>query len=76
LDWNNLRIKSIPDKDRPIMIEKLMKKITGHVAEVTLRHDASRIVQSIFQFGTTKQRIIILDELLTILAEVYYIFLL
>ena len=45
-------------------------KMEGQVLQVTLRHDASRIVESILQYGTEKQREKILTELTSKLVEI------
>lgn len=67
--WNKVRVKSTPKPTRDALVTQMVKHMTGHVMQVTLRHDASRIVQSIFQFGTPQQKKIILDELLPRLVE-------
>ena len=46
----------------------------GHILQVTLKHDASRIVQSILQFGTLEERKKILEELITNIVEVIHSF--
>ena len=48
----------------------MAKKMEGHILQVTLRHDASRIVESILQYGTEKQRENILTELSAKLVDV------
>eukprot|EP01036_Dinobryon_divergens_P033384 gene33384-43161_t len=62
-DWNKVRDRSTKDKARETTIKKMMVQMTGNVLKVTLRHDASRMVQSILQFGNTEQKTIILKEL-------------
>lgn len=69
-DWNKVRIKSIEVKDRSRLIDKLMKSIKGHVLQVTLRHDVSRIVQCILQFGTNAQRSAIVNEMVPKMFEI------
>lgn len=46
----------------------------GNILQVTLRHDASRAVQCILQFGTNEQRRLILNEMAERFYEVYLIF--
>lgn len=48
----------------------MIKQMLGKVVEVTLRHDASRFVQTIFQFGNVSQRKDILEELCSKLFEI------
>jgi len=61
--WNKIRVKATASTDRSATVDKMVKKMKGKVLSVTLRHDAARIVQSIFQFGTVAQRVDILNEL-------------
>jgi pumilio homology domain family member 6 len=44
-------------------VDALLADIRGRVMDVTLRHDASRIVQSILQFGSLEQRLVVVTEL-------------
>lgn len=69
-NWNKIRIKSTSSEERAVIIDQMVKQMTGNVLQVTLRHDASRMVQSIFQFGTIAQRKPILDELVIKLVEI------
>ena len=62
-DWNKVRDRSTKDRAREITIKKMMTEMTGKVLKVTLRHDASRMVQSILQFGNVAQKTVILKEL-------------
>lgn len=48
----------------------MASKMEGQVLQVTLRHDASRIVESILQYGSEKQREKILTELTSKLVEI------
>lgn len=47
----------------------MMTRITGRVAPVALRHDASRIVQALFQYGTPADRLKLVQELSPKAAE-------
>lgn len=51
-------------------MQQMASKMEGQVLQVTLRHDASRIVESILQYGTEKQREKILHELVAKLVEI------
>jgi len=68
--WNKIRERSTPEKIRAELVQRLVKQMTGKVLQVTLRHDASRVVQCIFQYGTKEQRGLILDELVQKLVEI------
>lgn len=68
--WNKVRTKSTPAEERGQLITKMVTKIQGHVLQITLRHDASRFVQSIIQFSTTEERKKILMELAPKLIEI------
>jgi len=52
------------------LVDALLADIRGRVLDVTLRHDASRIVQSILQFGTEAQRLVVVTELCKKAADV------
>lgn len=58
-----MRDRSTKDSARVATLRKMVSQMTGHVLQVTLRHDASRMVQSIFQFGNSEQKAAILKEL-------------
>jgi pumilio family protein 6 len=62
-DWNKVRIRTIDVAERNKLIEKLLNSIRGRVLQVTLRHDVSRIVQCVLQFGTDAQRSVVVNEM-------------
>ena len=68
--WNTVRIKATTAAVREKLVQQMASKMEGQVLQVTLRHDASRIVESILQYGTEKQREKILHELLSKLVEI------
>eukprot|EP01041_Mallomonas_annulata_P002566 gene2567-5009_t len=70
LSWNQARLKVITPKERSLVIQNMVKQITGHVLQVTLRHDASRAVQSILQFGNPEERKKVFEELLTNIIDI------
>jgi pumilio homology domain family member 6 len=63
LIWNKLRLKTNTGKERRALMDELMPLIRGKANEITLQHDASRVVQAAIQFGTEKERRDILNEL-------------
>jgi hypothetical protein len=68
--WNSARVKTLSKEDREALIQTMMKGVTGRILQVTLRHDASRAVQCILQFGSPQQRRLILEEMSAKLYEV------
>lgn len=68
--WNSARVKTLSKEDREALIATMMQSVTGRILQVTLRHDASRAVQCILQFGTPQQRRLILEEMSGKLYEV------
>ena len=61
--WNKLREKDNSKEDMDAMVKELMTLFDGKMKEVVLKHDASRIVQALIQFGSNEQRTSILKEL-------------
>lgn len=68
--WNKIRERSTSDKVRAELVQRLVKQMTGKILQVTLRHDASRVVQCILQYGTKEQRKSILEELAQKVVEI------
>jgi pumilio homology domain family member 6 len=72
--WNLAREKNVTQLQRDTLIGSIVTKMKGNILQVTLRHDASRAVQCILQFGTIPQRWQILNEMSERLSEVIYIY--
>ncbi|CAM9315175.1 unnamed protein product, partial [Ectocarpus fasciculatus] len=70
LNWNKARLKNISDAERTAVVNDMAKQVDQHILAVTLRHDASRAVQSIIQFGTVAQRTKVLADIKDKLHEV------
>lgn len=68
--WNRLREHSTPADIKNNIVKEMVKQMQAHVMDVTLRHDASRIVQAILQFGNTAQQDGIIAELQAKLSDV------
>ncbi len=66
------REKAVTKTDRDRSIASIVSKMQGNVLQVTLRHDASRAVQCILQFGTSSQRRQILNEMSARICEVIF----
>lgn len=61
--WNKLRVKGNSQNEIKVMMEELMRLLTGKFMQIALQHDASRVVQAALQFGNLSQRKIIVEEL-------------
>jgi len=61
--WSLARQKNVPTTERQVHIQELMTVIRGHVKDFVLKHDASRIVQTIVKYGNQKERSEIATEL-------------
>lgn len=59
-----MRLKSLDESQREKLLAEMSRHMEKHVFEVTLRHDISRVVQCLLQFGTSVQRDKVLVELL------------
>lgn len=67
--WAQINRKKVPKSERQKIIEELYKLISGSVVEIIFKHDASRVVQACFKFGSEAQRTTILQELKGRLVE-------
>jgi pumilio family protein 6 len=47
-----------------------MNSVKGHIVEITLRHDASRVIQYLLQFGNQAQQHAVLTELVVKAVEI------
>jgi pumilio family protein 6 len=61
--WNKLRLKVNSKEETKKMVTDLMNLIEGKMHEISLQHDASRVVQAALQFGNLEQRIQVVTEL-------------
>lgn len=48
----------------------MLKSIQGRIVEITLRHDASRIIQYLLQHGNSTQKQLIISELVLKAVEI------
>ena len=51
-------------KERDVLVLKLMKLLSGKIVDISLKHDGSRIIQTLYKYGTAEQRSSITKELL------------
>jgi pumilio family protein 6 len=63
MGWNKVRDRSTTEEARVALLKRMVDQMSTHVLQVTLRHDASRIVQTILQFGNQSQKDVMLGEL-------------
>mmetsp|Transcript_35540 Transcript_35540/g.45834 ORF Transcript_35540/g.45834 Transcript_35540/m.45834 type:complete len:813 (+) Transcript_35540:46-2484(+) len=61
--WNELREKKCSEERRTELVLELHNALIGKYKEISMKHDASRLVQAVIQYGNEKQRISILDEI-------------
>jgi pumilio homology domain family member 6 len=61
--WNKLRQKDLEKDVRDGYVTKIMDLIKGKIWEIVSRHDASRVIQTIFQYGSLEVQEIICSEL-------------
>jgi hypothetical protein len=60
--WNELRERTTPRPRKRELVHKLVGLLKGHFREVVMKHDASRIVQSIVRFGTPAEQLMVVNE--------------
>lgn len=63
VNWNKVRDRGTDGDVRSSTLVKMVDQVKDHILAVTLRHDASRIVQTVLQFGTPAQKETILSAL-------------
>ncbi|KAJ1950766.1 Pumilio y domain member 6 [Linderina macrospora] len=61
--WEVLRQKELDDAVRKQKMVEMMALITGHIKEITFKHDMSRVLQTCIKYGTAAQRDLIAQEL-------------
>ncbi|PFH47695.1 hypothetical protein AMATHDRAFT_6504 [Amanita thiersii Skay4041] len=61
--WSLARQKNLSPSTRQTHINTLMSLIRGHIQDLVLKHDASRIVQTILKYGRAAERNEIANEL-------------
>ena len=54
--WNRLRLVDLEKSERDLLVLKLMKLLSGKVVDISLKHDGSRIIQTLYKYGTPEQR--------------------
>ncbi|GAX12303.1 pumilio homology domain family member 6 [Fistulifera solaris] len=62
--WNKLRVKTNSPEQTRELLDQLIPLIQNKACQIALQHDASRVVQAVFQFGSPEERASLLKELL------------
>lgn len=52
LTLGHLGAKQVPSKERAKLVQELLRLIKGKVLAISMKHDASRVVQTAIQFGS------------------------
>ncbi|KAL7750059.1 Pumilio y domain member 6 [Sorochytrium milnesiophthora] len=61
--WEQVRRQDCPDSRRQALMAEMMAETKGRIADITFKHDASRIIQTMIKYGNEKQRAEIAAEL-------------
>ncbi|EGC32475.1 hypothetical protein DICPUDRAFT_155553 [Dictyostelium purpureum] len=61
--WVKIKEIKLSTEERAVLVEQLTQKLKGNVLNVVVKHDASRIVQTLLKYGDEKQKSIIYKEL-------------
>eukprot|EP00937_MAST-01D_sp_MAST-1D-sp2_P001504 g1504.t1 len=67
--WNKLREKELGKEERRALMDKLFPLIRGKMADIAMKHDASRVIQCAVKHATEEERTEILKELKPHLVE-------
>ena len=70
VNWNKARDRATGEDIRNTTVAKMCEQVKDHILAVTLRHDASRMVQTVLQFGTVEQKETILTALTAKTSEI------
>ncbi|KAN0024584.1 hypothetical protein ACTFIV_008992 [Dictyostelium citrinum] len=61
--WVKIKEIKLSSEERATLIEQLTQKLKGNVLNVIVKHDASRVVQTLLKYGNETQREIVFTEL-------------
>lgn len=61
--WNKLKVKKVDKSTRTGYVNALMDLMEGKLFSLAAKHDASRIIQSVLQYGSPLQRSVVIQEL-------------
>lgn len=51
-----MRLVDLEKEERDLLVLKLMTLLKGKVVDISLKHDGSRIIQSLYKYGNAEQR--------------------
>jgi len=61
--WVKIKEIKLSKEERAVLVQELSNKLKGHILEIVLKHEASRIVQSLLKYGSEEQKLNIFSEL-------------
>ncbi|KAL6077580.1 Pumilio y domain member 6 [Balamuthia mandrillaris] len=61
--WEELRRKDLKKEEKKPLVEKLMSLCKDKILEIINKHDGSRVIQALIQFGEMEHRQTVLEEL-------------
>ena len=67
--WNQARVKTVSKEDRSKLVDKMSSLMENKVAAIALKHDSSRTVQFVLQYGSESQFKSTFNELISHLAD-------
>lgn len=65
-----MRERKVDQETKESLVDTMLASITGRIVEITLRHDASRVIQYLVQHSSPAQRQKIVAELVTKAVEI------
>ena len=67
--WNRLRERHLPAVERVAIIEEILGHVRGKIQDVAAKHDSTRVIQCILQYGNKEQREQVLTEVISKVVE-------
>jgi pumilio family protein 6 len=67
--WNIIRERDVDKQKRVTLVDELYGLVKGKIFDVAAKHDASRVIQSLMQFGKPEHRSQVVAELKEHLVE-------
>ena len=61
--WETVRVRTIEPERRRELVKELLDMLGGHLQELVMKHDASRVVQTLLKYGSGEQRNAIFQQL-------------
>ena len=60
--WEKLRQKNLDKAKRELLVGELLRNLTDKLDSFVLRHDTSRVIQTMVKYGNDEQRALILEQ--------------